>query len=150
MTPARVLIVDDEAFVRFSLREQLTADGHDTLEAGLASEAFDIMARTAIDVILLDLDLPGSDPIGVVKGIADAHAETQVIIMSDASKVDRAVDAMAAGAYDYVDKPLNLAEVSIRVGRALALRDLRREVQALRDEQQRRRPRRQAPEGREM
>ena len=150
MTPARVLIVDDEAFVRRSLRERLTADGHDALEAGLASEAFDVMARTAIDLILLDLELPGSDAIGVVNEIAEDRAETQVISMSEPSKVGRAVEAMASGAFDYVSKPLNLDEVSIRVKRALEVMDLRREVEVLRSSQHRRGARRTAPDVREI
>lgn len=150
MTPARVLIVDDEALVRFSLRERLTADGHDTLEAGLASEAFDVMARTAIDVILLDLELPGSDAVGVVKEIAEDRADTQVILMSEPSRIERAVEAMAAGAFDYVNKPLNLDEVSLRVRRALDVRDLRREVDLLRSSQLRKGARRTVPDAGEM
>jgi len=132
VTPARILIVDDEAMVRWSVRERLTAEGHDALEAGLASEAFDILARTAIDLVLLDMELPDSDGLPVIGRLNEASADVQVIILSQPSTIARAVEAMRMGAFDYVNKPLNLDEVAIRVDRALDVSRLRREVQALR------------------
>jgi len=125
--------------VRWSVRERLTAEGHDALEAGLASEAFDILARTAIDLVLLDLELPDSDGLPVIGRLNEASADVQVIILSQPSTIARAVEAMRMGALDYVNKPLNLDEVAIRVDRALDVSRLRREVQTLRSSQQQRR-----------
>jgi DNA-binding NtrC family response regulator len=132
---ARILIVDDEALIRFALRERLNASGYDVLEAGLASEALEQMATVEIDLVLLDYKLPDGDGLTVLRRIKDVSPETQVIVMTAFSSVETAVEAMKLGAYHYVNKPFNLDEVEMLVEKALETSQLRREVRALRTSQ---------------
>ena len=137
MASARILIVDDEALVRWSLRERLTAEGFDVVEAGLASEALDSLGTTKADLALLDFKLPDGDGLTVLKRIKETAPDTQVIMMTAFSTVENAVEAMKLGAYHYVNKPFNLDEVVMLVEKALETSQLRREVRALRSSQTR-------------
>jgi DNA-binding NtrC family response regulator len=132
VSSARILIVDDEQLVRWSLHERLTASGFDILEAGLASEAIERLSTTEVDLVLLDFKLPDGDGLSVLKRVKETAAETQVIMMTAFSTVENAVEAMKLGAYHYVNKPFNLDEVEMLVQKALETSQLRREVRALR------------------
>jgi two-component system, NtrC family, response regulator AtoC len=133
---ARILIVDDEALVRWSLKERLNGAGYDDVfEAGLASEALERISSTEIDLVLLDYKLPDGDGLSVLKKIKEASPEIQVILMTGFSSVENAVEAMKLGAYHYVNKPFNLDEVEMLVQKALETSQLRREVRALRTTQ---------------
>ncbi|HEY3158065.1 MAG TPA: sigma-54 dependent transcriptional regulator [Vicinamibacterales bacterium] len=136
MPSATVLIVDDEAQVRWSVRERLNAEGYDVLEAGLASEALErLHAIESIDLVLLDSKLPDGDGLTVVKRIKDVSPEVQVILTTASPAVDTAVEAMKLGAYHYVNKPFNLDEVAMLVAKALETSELRGEVRALKGNQ---------------
>ena len=135
MASARILIVDDEQLVRWSLRERLTASGFDILEAGLASEALERLSTTEVDLALLDFKLPDGDGLSVLKRLKETSPETQVIMMTAFSTVENAVEAMKLGAYHYVNKPFNLDEVEMLVQKALETSQLRREVRLLRTSQ---------------
>ncbi len=135
MSSARILIVDDEQLVRWSLHERLNADGYDVLEAGLASEAVERLSSVEIDLVLLDFKLPDGDGLTVLKRIKEVSPDIQVIMMTAFSTVESAVQAMKLGAYHYVNKPFNLDEVVLLVEKALETSHLRREVRALRSSQ---------------
>ena len=137
MASARILIVDDEALVRWSLRERLTAEDYDVFEAGLASEALERLSTTELDLVLLDFKLPDGDGLTILKRVKELSAETQVIMITAFSTVENAVEAMKLGAYHYVNKPFNLDEVVLLVEKALETSQLRREVRALRSSQSR-------------
>ena len=134
MAHATILIVDDEALIRWSLRERLAAEGYDVLEAGTTAEALD-RTMPDVDLVLLDFKLPDGDGIDVLRRIKDVSPDTQVIMMTAFSTVETAVEAMKLGAYHYVNKPFNLDEVMLLVEKALETRQLRREVRTLRTTQ---------------
>jgi two-component system response regulator AtoC len=131
MANATVLVVDDEALVRWSLRERLAQDRYTVLEAGTAAAALD-QVGDAVDLILLDYRLPDSDGLVVLRKVKELYPDTLVILMTAHSTVENAVEAMKLGAFHYINKPFNVDEVALLVEKALETSRLRREVKSLR------------------
>src|SRR5262245_9542963 len=128
----RVLVVDDEELIRWSLAERLRADGHDITEAGTAAAALD-EAESGVDLVLLDYKLPDDDGISVLKKLRELDPDVLVIMLTAHKQVELVVDAMKAGAFDYATKPFDLDDISLRVTRALETTRLRRELRTLRE-----------------
>ena len=131
MQPAKILVVDDEQLIRWSLSDRLTQEGYKVLEAENAAQALD-RNREGVDLVLLDYRLPDSDGLTVLKRIKETSPDTLVILLTGFSNVDTAVEAMKAGAYHYANKPFNLDEIVLLVEKALETTRLRREVRTLR------------------
>jgi DNA-binding NtrC family response regulator len=134
MAFSRILVIDDEQLVRWSLRERLRAEGHDVVEAGTAAEGID-KAKDDIDLIFLDFKLPDGDGLSVLRKVKERTPDLPVILMTAFSTIENAVEAMKLGAFHYVNKPFNLDEVLLLAEKALETVSLRREVVALRSTQ---------------
>jgi len=134
MPHANILVVDDEALIRWSLKERLTGEGYDVSEAETAQEGL-AQAAKGVDLVLLDYKLPDGDGLTVLQQIKQQTPEALVILMTGFSSVENAVQAMKLGAFHYVNKPFNLDEVMLLVEKALETSQLRREVRALRSSQ---------------
>ena len=116
---AKVLVVDDEALVRWSLKERLTQAGCCVLEADTGDVALALSADD-IDVVLLDCRLPDATGLAVLRTIKARHPDTQVILMTAYSSLENAADAIALGACDYIAKPFDLDVVVGMVNDAVA------------------------------
>ena len=98
MAARRVLVVDDESLIRWSLAERLRADGHVVTEAGTAAEAID-RAEQGVDLVLLDYKLPDEDGLAVLRRLRDLDLDILVIMLTAHKGVETVVEAMKAGAY---------------------------------------------------
>jgi len=128
MNANRILVVDDEADIRRLLQEILSEEGHDVEVAADAAQARASRARVAPDLVLLDIWMPDTDGITLLREWStDAHYDCPVVMMSGHGTVETAVEATRLGAFDFIEKPLSLAKLLPTVNRAL---DARRSRQA--------------------
>jgi CheY-like chemotaxis protein len=121
---SRILVVDDEPAIGWSLREMLTDDGHVVDVAATIDDALVASAQAAPEVILLDVRLPGRDGIAAIPDLRAAAPAAAVIVMTAFGDLDTAVRAVEAGAFDHLVKPFDLDHVVDVVSRALADRTL--------------------------
>lgn len=118
--PIRVLVVDDEPPIRRLLRTSLGAQGYDVLEAEDGKLALDMMRRNAVDLIVLDLGLPGAiDGFAVIEGLRQAGFSTPIVVLSARTDESGKVRALDLGADDYVSKPFGTDELLARIRTAL-------------------------------
>ncbi len=130
---SRILIVDDEPSVRFVLSEALTERGHAVEEAVGGEEARRALSGAPFDMVFLDLRMPDVGGFEILDEIvARGPGGPLVVIVTAQNTFDNAIEAMKRGAFDYLTKPFDLADVERLVTKALALRGLRHEVAQLR------------------
>jgi DNA-binding NtrC family response regulator len=132
MAEAQILVVDDEVDMATLLRNYLTREGYAVTTAPSAEVALPALAEHDMDVVLTDLRMPGMGGMELVREIHASRPETQVILMTAFGSVDVAVEAVKAGAYHFVTKPVKLPEVGALVHKALTERALRLENRHLR------------------
>jgi two-component system NtrC family response regulator len=132
MTPGRVLIVEDDDSLRHVMQAQLEREGYTTGSAGSAEDALPMLEKAAQQLVLTDLNLPGMSGIDLLKRVRLEYPETSVIVMTAFGTVQTAVEAMKAGAYDYITKPVHPYELKALVKRSLEHTRLIEEVQVLR------------------
>ncbi len=131
MSPATILVVDDEQLIRWTLRERLTAHGYDVVEAGSGADALAAFGD-AIDLVLLDFKLPDTDGLQVLRQLKELQPTVPVILLTAFASIQTAVEAIKQGAYDYAKKPFEFEQLLLTIGKALETSQLRREVKALR------------------
>ncbi len=132
MDSARILVVDDDPAVGALLTELLTKAGHQVAAVGTGAAAIAASKTEPADVLLVDVRLPDLDGLAVLQAVQAEHPEAAVIVMTAFGTVELAIQAIKAGAYDYVPKPFKLEEVRLAVQRALERKHLRAENQQFR------------------
>jgi signal transduction histidine kinase len=130
-TPGKVLVVDDETTLVTALLSTLRESGYVAVGATTPSDALAQLRSEHFDILLTDLHLPEMDGIALLKEALAVDPGLSVIMMTGHGTIDTAVDAMKAGAIDYVLKPFKLKTVLAVLARALAVRRLRAENEAL-------------------
>jgi two-component system, NtrC family, nitrogen regulation response regulator NtrX len=128
---SRVLIIDDEPGIRDILQECLKDEGHAVRVAEDGFAGLAILDSEPVDVVLLDVRLPNMGGIDVLAAIREKHPDTETIMISGHANIDIAVHAVKIGAFDFLEKPLDLHKTATTVANAARLRSLRNENQAL-------------------
>jgi two-component system, NtrC family, nitrogen regulation response regulator NtrX len=133
---ASILIVDDEAAIRTSLRSILEDEGYEVAVAANGLEALKIYGTDPPDLMILDIWMPEMDGLETLRRVKEFVPTTQVMMISGHGSIETAVKAIKLGAYDYIEKPLSLENVTFRVKQALEQYRLAQENRALRSKVQ--------------
>jgi two-component system response regulator AtoC len=123
--PHSVLVVDDEALTLRTISRGLTTEGFEVFTAGSGEEALEIFEEEKPDLVLLDIVLPGIDGVEVLRQVKATAPASIVVMMSAYHMVDRAVEAMKLGAFDYLIKPFHLTDLTSTLQRAFEMLALR-------------------------
>ena len=122
MKEARILVVDDEANIRMLLEEILSEEGYEVTTAANAAAANAAKSEREFDLILLDIWMPDTDGISLLKEWSGEGAAGSVVVMSGHGTVDTAIEAIRFGALDFIEKPVSLVKLLRTVEKALAQR----------------------------
>jgi len=128
-----ILVVDDEVNVIESFK-QLLKDNYKVLTATNGEEALEKVEKENLDIVLLDIRMPGMDGIEVLRRIEEMKENVDVIMVTAVNTTKTAIEAMKLGAYDYITKPFEVDEVVISIDKVLEKRCLTRELSYLRSE----------------
>ncbi len=128
----RVLIIEDEKLIRWSLRQKFEAHGYQVTEVETGNNALEALNAGVYDLIMLDYKLPDITGLDVLRKVRETDRDVVVIMMTAYSSIESAVDAIKLGAYDYITKPFNMDDVLRTADKALETTKLRREVRELR------------------
>ena len=139
MEKANILIVDDEKDICMALNILLTKEGYSVKEAYNGEQALELIKKENFDVVMTDIKMEKMDGFEVLKEAQKVSPETSVIMMTAFASVGSAVEAMRAGAADYITKPFLNDEIRLTIKRLLQSRDLRMENEILRQELSQRR-----------
>ena len=134
MRKTKILVVDDEHLIRWSLEQNLKKQGYEVLTASNGEEALKLVHEEQPELILLDIQMPGINGLEVLEKVKETDEDIVIIMVTAQGSLETAVNAMRMGAYDYVNKPFNLDELAIVIRIALETSCLRREVAGLRSE----------------
>ncbi|HEX8905652.1 MAG TPA: sigma-54 dependent transcriptional regulator [Longimicrobiaceae bacterium] len=132
--PITVLIVDDEELLVKSCGQILSSEGYSVHTEGRGRNALDFVRRQRPEIVLTDLMLPDMDGLALLKEIKKLAPETLVVMITGFATVDSSVEAIRAGAYDYIPKPFTATQLRILIGRAAQQVKLVRDNASLRDQ----------------
>jgi two-component system, NtrC family, nitrogen regulation response regulator NtrX len=123
----KILIVDDESEIRLSLKGVLEDEGYKTSVAESGEACLELLRKQALDVVLLDVWLPGIDGLETLQKIRELDKAPEVIMISGHGTIETAVRATKLGAYDFLEKPLSLDKTLILIKNAIEAKRLRQE-----------------------
>jgi two-component system response regulator AtoC len=133
-TKEKILVVDDDRAIRWTLSEALRSWSFTPLEAGTVAEALAQFAVELPDAVLLDIDLPDGSGLDVLRQIKTQRPESVVIMITGNVLIDNTIAALRGGAYDFIGKPINLEELRVTIRNGIEAHQLRREVDQVRKE----------------
>ena len=132
-TTGRVLIVDDDEGIRDLLADMMREEGYEPLTAKDGQEAVEMVTKTQPDVVLLDIVMPGLDGFAVLRRVKEIDRDLPVVMVTALDRAREAVNALRAGAEDFLTKPFTESEVFRAVHGAITQRMLRRKIRVLSD-----------------
>ncbi len=133
MSAEKILIIEDEKILAWTIAQRLGKEGYEATAVSTGREGLGALSQQDFDVVLLDYRLPDLDGLDVMKQIHGDHSSLPVILMTAYGSVESAVEAMRAGAYDYLSKPMDMNHLVLVIRKVLETTTLRREVKELRE-----------------
>jgi DNA-binding NtrC family response regulator len=115
MQSAKILIVDDELIIRESLTGWLERDGHEVTKTASGEEALDVLKETRFDILLVDIKMEGISGLDLLKQVKESLPEVAVVMITAYGSISTAIEAMKNGAYDYLLKPFEPAELGVLI-----------------------------------
>ena len=133
----KILVVDDDRFIRMALGEALRSWNYEVIEADSVESAKRIFAEEEPPIALLDIDLPDGSGIDILNSIKESNPNTIAVMITGNVDVENSIAALRGGAHDFIGKPVRLEELRITLRNAVETRELRREVKQVRQERSR-------------
>ena len=130
----RILVVDDEKMIRWSLTEALRGWGFDPVEAATATTALSSFEAESPAAVLLDINLPDGSGLDVLRKMRQREPDAVIIMITANVLVDETIAALRGGAYDFIGKPINLEELHVAIRNGIEASRLRQEVNQIRRE----------------
>jgi len=134
MPKQRILVIDDDKLIRWSLSQRLSKEGYEVETAEFGREGLDKFRDFTPDLTLLDLKIPDLDGMEILKKIKTLDEGTLVVVITAFGEIDSAVSAIKLGAYDYIKKPFNVDEMMHLIRKALETNKIKREVREIREQ----------------
>jgi DNA-binding NtrC family response regulator len=131
---AKILVVDDDASLRRILEYNLAQEGYAVATAASGEEALNLLEKASFELVVTDIKMPGIDGMDLLRKVKERSPETQVLVITAFGTIEMAVEAMKAGAFEYVTKPFNRDELKLTIRKALRFRSLEEENARLRRE----------------
>lgn len=129
-----ILVVDDEKYIREGLCAALGMDGYEGVEAEDGQQAWNLINKTPVDLVITDLKMPKMSGIDLLKRIYTTYPTIPIIVLTGHGTIEEAVDAMQNGAVDFLTKPVNLDHLSVLIKKCLSNKDLADKNQELKQE----------------
>jgi two-component system, OmpR family, KDP operon response regulator KdpE len=128
MNHGTILIVDDESAIRRALKTTLRELGFSTIEAARGEEAVALIRTSSFDAVLLDINMPGMSGVQACRSIRQISAQLPILMLTVRDSEDDKVEALDAGASDYVTKPFQLRELAARIRASMRMTDKTRDI----------------------
>lgn len=125
------MVVDDEEHIVELMSDMLNGWGYHTITARDGEEALEKFQKTPIDLVITDLKLPKMNGVALLDKFKDLNHKTEVILFTGYPEVNSAVDALKKGAFDYLIKPIDLAELKLKIERALEKKNMGKSIRTL-------------------
>ncbi|TAN42815.1 MAG: sigma-54-dependent Fis family transcriptional regulator [Nitrospirae bacterium] len=135
MFQSKILVIDDEKFITWSLKQHLEKEGYEVITADSAEQGMEFFKTEAPGIIILDINLPGMSGLDMLETLRNINKEVIVIMITAHGDIETAVSAMRLGIFDFVEKPFDLNRISVLIKKSLETLNLKREVSYLRGEQ---------------
>jgi DNA-binding NtrC family response regulator len=131
---ATILVVDDDADIRAVIKDRLESLNYRVFEAPCGREALELLEKQVVQMVLLDVVMPDMDGLAVLREIRKRGLDVTVVMITAYGTIERAVQAMKYGAYDFIPKPFEADHIALIVGKALERETLKRGIEILTEE----------------